>query len=1122
MRGDSGGDQVRHFLGWDRPGPTVAAEWILNRYTDDEGPEIDLSRVIIAVSGARAGRMLRDRLVVLAEERYGRPLRMPTITTIGTLPEHLYTQRRPMASGLVQQLAWQKALRAVSPETLRPVLAKPYAELDAESQLSLAELFMRLHTELASECLDFEKLATRMDDLLRSGEWRELFTAQRECLAEKSRWSALAAVQRYYLEEILDKLVAGDGQKAIWDLQTARLYALNVKPNDIGTDCDVLLTGTVDMPRVIREILGHERVKGWVRALVFAPESEAEGFDAIGCLQTKYWTERTIPIDNDVIRLADTPHDQAEAVLQWMATLPVGTTRREVSVGVPDPGLISVLCRAGEDAGVPFSSPAGRTIAETAPYRFLAAIADYIQHHAFADLATLTRHPDVYRHINAMIAVEVGEDEGVPADGAAWLATLDRFQSRRPTLRLGDPTNGDGSGGDPDDRVFGAVRKIVDRLCAPLTGGTTTAGDSKPVAASGDREWSKAEWRFERMRRDSRQLVDWAKPIARLVAALYPPDTGRPEPDSCETASEHVVRDSLRAIDQVLEGWGEVPESLGVRLDGAAAIRLLLRSIGRIRAHDGPQFADTVELLGWLELAADDAPYLAICGMNESNVPTSRGGDLFLPNTLRTYLKIEDNDRILARDVYVLCRLAASRWSLRLIAGRRDDEDRPLIPSRLLFAAAPEIIAKRARKLFGEPVTEEPAVDASVANKRVEPAGESANGGDDGVRPDTSETPFAGKPTVVELMEGVVGGATYPQPGRFRVPDAVAVRIPTSGGVPVVSVTELRDYLASPYRYYLRHRLKLRPLDDRAEELDALTFGSLVHELFGEFAHSPEIVGSTDAGEIETFLSERLDRIAAEIVGDDPLPAVRVQIEQLRYRLGGFAQWQAGWSSQGWRIAYAEAPQRNDAVDTDRQEVDFQLDDGRWVRLRGRIDRIDCNDHGDRTRLVIFDYKSSEAGEIPEKTHGHAAASGSTGRKTTRPHDDGWTDLQLPLYRRLAAKIPIPGPDGDDASQCFPAEAFEVGYILLPKQPDAIGEAIATWNDDDFAGAEMMARRCIAGIIDGTYPFDPDTPTAIRNRFPEFAAICMENRLATPDMDEDGEWSNRTDGDSTDGDTEIF
>ena len=49
-----------------------------------------------------------------------------------------------------------------------------------------------------------------------------------------------------------------------------------------------------------------------------------------------------------------------------------------------------------------------------------------------------------------------------------------------------------------------------------------------------------------------------------------------------------------------------------------------------------------IELRGWLELPWDDAPALVVTGMNEGMVPASGGSDLFLPDTLRRRLKLDD------------------------------------------------------------------------------------------------------------------------------------------------------------------------------------------------------------------------------------------------------------------------------------------------------------------------------------------------------------------------------------------------------------------------------------------------------------------------------------------------
>ncbi len=126
-----------------------------------------------------------------------------------------------------------------------------------------------------------------------------------------------------------------------------------------------------------------------------------------------------------------------------------------------------------------------------------------------------------------------------------------------------------------------------------------------------------------------------------------------------------------------------------------------------------------------------------------------------------------------------------------MIAGRRGLEGEPLVPSRLLFACPAKEMAERAREFF-------------------DPAGQPVPRG-----------------WICRAGRGL--GKRSPNlrfRGRCRLAEPV-----TS-----LRVTELRDYLVCPYRYYLRHRLGLETLADEAEEMAANDFGSLLHTVLKRFA----------------------------------------------------------------------------------------------------------------------------------------------------------------------------------------------------------------------------------------------------------------------------------------------
>jgi ATP-dependent helicase/DNAse subunit B len=270
----------------------------------------------------------------------------------------------------------------------------------------------------------------------------------------------------------------------------------------------------------------------------------------------------------------------------------------------------------------------------------------------------------------------------------------------------------------------------------------------------------------------------------------------------------------------------------------------------------------------------------------------------------------------------------------------------------------------------------------------------------------------------------------------------------------VVRVTAFRDYLASPYRFYLRHVLKLAELDDRVDELSPQAFGTLLHSVLNEFARS-DVRDSGDAGRIREFLKSDLQRVADEQFGVRRMMAVDVQLAQVEMRLAAFAEWQAERRRLGWRIVHSEQS-------TDGNGVPFDLGDGRSVRLHGRIDRIDRHDTG--ARWAIFDYKTGEAGRSPDRQH----------RREGR-----WVDLQLPLYRHIARAWGVEGN-------------VELGYIILPSDTNQTQAEMAPWTDEDLRSADETAREVGRRILDGDFWQELDQPAGTLQ---EFDPVCQEGVL---------------------------
>ncbi len=270
-------------------------------------------------------------------------------------------------------------------------------------------------------------------------------------------------------------------------------------------------------------------------------------------------------------------------------------------------------------------------------------------------------------------------------------------------------------------------------------------------------------------------------------------------------------------------------------------------------------------------------------------------------------------------------------------------------------------------------------------------------------------------------------------------------------------VTEFRDYLACPYRYYLKHRLGLVALTDGAEELDAGRFGELLHDVLREFGES-EVASAIDPEAIHDQLFVSLGELAARRFGETPQPAVRVQIELLQLRLKQFAERQAEWRRQGWLIEDVE-------LNFTDQDAPFIVD-GKPIYLRGRIDRIDKNE---RTgEFAVLDYKSSETAKSPAAVH---------------CKQNAWIDLQLPLYRHLAMSLKKDPPMHGEV---------RLGYILLPKNPGGAKFELAAWTPAELEEADRTAAHVVRQIRGGV--FGPPTVPA-PEFFEDFAAICQDDQF---------------------------
>ena len=404
-----------------------------------------------------------------------------------------------------------------------------------------------------------------------------------------------------------------------------------------------------------------------------------------------------------------------------------------------------------------------------------------------------------------------------------------------------------------------------------------------------------------------------------------------------------------------------------------------------------PPEGRVVDVLGWLELPHETGNHLILCGLNEGHLPMRAAGDPWLSEPIRAKLGLMGDQERAARDAFLFHSLLRSRENsgrVDLICGKASTTGDSLLPSRMLLTCEPDDLPRRVLLLCRE----------------VEP-------------------PEAGLRWSADWQW---------QPEPRKPPQRI-------------NATSLKDYLACPYRYYLRHVLDLNRPEPARVEWNARDYGTLAHLVLERWGGDPLARNSDQAPEIRDWLWQELDRAAAEWFGTRLPLAVRIQLESLRQRFAWFAETQAQHRAEGWQVVEVE------------RKLEIPVG-GHW--LIAKVDRVDR--HAGSGRLRVIDYKTGKVqsasaqhrARINKATRlpGHLAAADCPARhpglSRGKPVDYLWRDLQLPLY---SAIWPDPG-----------AEMPEPAYFTLGSTRQ--GVAMMPWEDFDAATA-ASAKTCAEWIV---------------------------------------------------------
>jgi len=435
-----------------------------------------------------------------------------------------------------------------------------------------------------------------------------------------------------------------------------------------------------------------------------------------------------------------------------------------------------------------------------------------------------------------------------------------------------------------------------------------------------------------------------------------------------------------------------------------------------------PPDGRVIDVQGWLELFFEPGRHLVLCGMNEGKVPARNTGDPWLGEAAGKQLGLRVNSDRAARDAFLYQSMLEARrhdGRVDVICAKSGAGGESLLPSRLLLAAGQEDLPVRVKFLF----------------RGIEP-------------------PEA--------------GLRWHADWKWQPPAASA---PTH-----LNTTSFSDYLACPFRFYLKHNIRMRSPEPNRIEWNARDFGNVAHEILERWGRDLNARDLDQTELLHAWFSSELDHVVAEWFGTRVPLAVRIQTEALRQRLLWLARVQAENRAQHWQVSEVE--------------LLFEIPTGNPILpiIRGKIDRIDR--HPDHGTLRVIDYKTGKVAgvdtahrrRITAKTQLPAHLSNDSpavysGEEKGKAVEFRWINLQLPLYA-----LSILRRDGVMPVPCY----FTLG---------ATETEVALHEWQDFSNEDLDAAKDCAEWVTNQIAAEVFWPPAEKVDYDDFAPLTAGRNL---------------------------
>ena len=171
------------------------------------------------------------------------------------------------------------------------------------------------------------------------------------------------------------------------------------------------------------------------------------------------------------------------------------------------------------------------------------------------------------------------------------------------------------------------------------------------------------------------------------------------------------------------------------------------------------------------------------------------------------------------------------------------------------------------------------------------------------------------------------------------------------------SISRLERYKSCPFSYYLQYILKLK--ENEELKVQSLDTGSFMHEVIDVFFERANSIKNISDEEIEKIVSEIIDEklnsnnyfifTATEKYKFLVTRLKRIIIKSLKYIIQTLVQ--SRFNLAGTEVEFSEKGKYKPII--------LNLDNGKTVEIKGKIDRIDIAKDEGKNYVRIIDYKSS-------------------------------------------------------------------------------------------------------------------------------------------------------------------